>query len=325
MKKVNLSLNKLSFYPREEIICDIQLNFKKETKVKSIELLLIGQYRAWTEDSEGGTVSTTNQFMELKEIVWSPAGEEWERIPGNSRFVSKFIVPDEIVPSFPPEEFTKKNYHGLVEYFIKLSVRKPRGLNKNKRISINLRSTTFRSVSNEFWKEGQISPKPSKPSLYVQLENAQFKPGEAVRGHFMVDNQQAQSNIRKIDVMLRNQVTSKVKHSRARNESIFIDGIEVIDYINAKISFEFFLPPNAFPTITGGIVHVRWDIQVKVDIKRARDVVLTLPILVGSVNSIFETARYMTTPISDVNFCPYCGIKVETGSSSCPVCGNKLE
>ncbi len=322
---ITISVDKREVYPNDKINCTIHVLVKNKTKTKRIVASFFGEFLSLFYGSKS-THTNRNVFVNLEKQLWIPEDKKSGTIEaGTYEYKVDFDVPDGLMPSFPPASMEETRFPGRLQYFIKAVATKVIGFEDERFEKIFIMSKDFASTTSERRRFGTIPGNKTRPMASVTLDRSTYKPGEMVNCQIVVDKRDANCTIQDTNLTIRNKCWGWVEGSW-HIEDIFRDEYNLgnMDSPSPK-TFTLMVPVQACPTDYGGNVKITWDVHLHVKLSLAKDVHLTVPIVVVAAGATVPAEDSGSGAAPGARFCPSCGTLLETGSNTCKLCNDVLD
>ncbi len=322
--KITITLDKHEAFPGEKIDCVFCIDAGKKVKIKLIEAAFSGEFLSIRYGNKS-TSTNRNVFVRIPKTLWTPADGKADTIgPGVLECTASFEVPPGLMPSFPPPGLEGNRYPGRLQFFISCTVKKTFGFDDDRFERVFIRSRDFISSTTEHRRSGSVPATRFKPEATLMLDKSVYKPGETITCKVGVAKQDASCIVHDIRLALRGQCWGWVDGSWII-EDIFRDEYSLGNVAPPATSFALVVPDEAAPTLYGGNVKVTWDVHLHVKLSMARDLHLTVPILVATKGATVPSGEASRDANPGTHFCPACGSPVDIAASKCTTCGSAFD
>ncbi len=321
---IAISVDNREVYPNDTIHCTISVLVKGKTKTKRIVASFFGEFLSLYYGSKS-THTNRNVFFTLEKTLWLPDDKKSGNIdPGTFEFKADFVVPDGLMPSFPPASMEGTRFCGRLQYFVKVVATKVIGFEDERAERVFVISKDFISSTTEHRRTGAAPATRNKPAATVSLERSVYKPGEMVNCTVAVDKKDATCKIQDVLLSLRNQCWGWVDGAWCIDD-VFRDEYSLGASDQGSKSFSLLLPADAATTLYGGNVKITWDVHLQVNLSLSKDLHLTVPILVGSKGAVVPPDEASRDAVPGRLFCPMCGSPLDPAKTKCESCDSVLE
>lgn len=319
--------------PGDVIPCKMQVRIKRKTRIKRIEMIFIGEFVAIDYNHKTPIVNR-NVFVRLVKALWTPGdGETAAPLgPGTLDFEASVAVPGELMPSFPPGGLVPgSRFPGVLNYQVRLVVIKSFGFDEERSVPVLVRNDEFMSVSTDHRKAGSVPATRKAPAASISLDKSVCKPGDVIDCHVVVEKLDAACKIQGVQLALRNRCWGWAD-KRWHHVNVFVDTYDLGSLEDGPRRFSLLVPGDAALTIYGGNVKITWDVHLRVQLALARDLQLTVPVIVAGSDATIPVEALDHAPVpapasgsSHDRFCPACGASTGSGAGTCDACGSELD
>ncbi|NMC05555.1 MAG: hypothetical protein GYA24_10095 [Candidatus Lokiarchaeota archaeon] len=321
---ITIRVDKPEAHPGNTLHCKVQIQVKSKTKTRRIVAAFFGEFFSVYSTGKH-TYTNRNVFVKLEKPLWIPEdGKAGNIEPGTHEYTADFIVPDGLMPSFPPASMEGMRFPGRLQYFVKAVATKVIGFEDERFEKIYLVSRDFASTTAERRRFGTVPAGKTRPMASLTLDRSTYKPGGMIQCKVVVDKQAASCKIQDAVLSIRNKCWGWVENAW-HVEDVWRDEYSLGMVDSSSKDFTLAIPIDACPTLYGGNVKVTWDVHLDVKLALAMDAHLTVPVVVISSGASLPVEDMGTDVEPGVRFCRSCGTVLESGSNKCAFCGDVLD
>ena len=283
---LNVKLDKDLYLSGEEVICHISIQVRKPLKIRSLEVEFFGKFYAEILVDDGEDVQHIIDKQDIfreRKIIWNSKGEDWSVWEPNLYELDiDFQLPQDLVPSFPYSLANQKMAYGKVEYGVQVKIDKVRALDPKRTVNFLVENPEYVCNQLSFPMSNSVEdPRGLKPSIYIDLERTDLRPGEKLIGQLVYKKLQTPYKVRNVELYLKRIISRHVKDYSPRKKDLIFERKTFGNSNEIDTSFEFMIPYDAMPSVDSRVLKISWELHVKADIAWRRDVNLHVPILIG--------------------------------------------